>query len=101
MPEYETAGAAESPQKQTLGPLTFPVAAIEGDRLGKGPLGRREWSFLGIFGAASCSGMTSRVRAEARSILLGLDSSPPTSFLERANNRSLGFASPPSNSTDN
>ena len=46
MPEYETAGAAESPQKQTLGPLTFPVAAIEGDRLGKGPLGRREWFFL-------------------------------------------------------
>lgn len=46
MPEYETAGAAEAPQKQTLGPLTFPVAAIEGDRLGKGPLGRREWPFL-------------------------------------------------------
>jgi hypothetical protein len=36
----------ESPQKQALGPLTFPVAAIEEIAWAGGPWGRREWFFL-------------------------------------------------------
>ena len=88
----------ESPQKQALGPLTFPVAAIEESAWAGGPWADGSGSFLRIFGAetvmflASCSGMTSRVRGGAVHSL----GSAPTSFLERSN-RSLGFAFPPSN----
>jgi hypothetical protein len=89
----------ESFQKQVSGPPRFPVPAVEEDRLGKGPLHRREWFFEPSFWAysavetfnlsASCIKMTFGVRAETRTILLG--HGDPRFGLHKTNRHSLSW----------